>query len=105
MNQVKGSGPPVCCNCEKCKGQIEYEYEHMLDPTGQAISRFCADGKTLLNILADMPGIPRTNAEYELKQVGYVKFYVIYYNAPLDPYIKAQQLHRLFKEIDKTLRP
>lgn len=105
MNQIKGSGPLVFCNCDKCKGQIEYEYEHMLDPTCQAISRWCANFMDLKITLETMPAVPRTNAEFELRKRGAKTFYVIYFNAPLDPYEKFKELHPLFREIGENLKP
>lgn len=105
MNQIKPSGCMVFCNCQKCKGQIEYEYEHMLDPIGKAISKFCANVRDLIIIQNTMPEVPRSNAEFELRQRGIIQFYVIYFNAPLDPYEKAREMYPLFREIGKNLRP
>ena len=102
MRQINPIGVTEYCKCPKCKGQIDYEIEHILDPQGLCISRFCAAIKDLIIVQNTMPEVPRSNAEFELKQRGVIQFYTIYFNAPLDPYIKPGQVHDLFSDIIKS---
>lgn len=90
------------CNCDKCEGQIDYEKRFMLDPHGMCISMWCAtltDLETLLNV-----GPVQTEAEFELQQRGIQPFYLSYYNIPLEPFIKADQVNKLFEEM-KNFNP
>jgi hypothetical protein len=105
MKQINPVGVTEFCQCEKCRGEIDYEIEHLLLVSNKYISRWCANHTDLESALATMPLIPRTNAEYELKQRGPTAFYVIYYNAPLDPVEKnLDNLHPLFKDIGQALQ-
>ena len=79
----------IFCKCEKCKGQIDYEPEHILDPDGDCISRWCANLKDLEYFENAGPAISRTNAEHELRTIGAKEFFKKYYNAPLEPFIKS----------------
>jgi len=90
------------CNCDNCKGQIDYEKRYMLDPHGQSISMWCAtltDLTVFINI-----GPVETEAEFELQQRGVQPFYISYYNLPLEPFIKPDQVDKLFEEM-KTFKP
>jgi hypothetical protein len=104
MKQVNPVGVTEFCQCEKCKGEIDYEIEHLLLVNNKYISRWCANHFDLESALATMPLVPRTNAEYELKHRGPKAFYVIYFNAPLDPVEKSGELHPLFQSIGQALQ-
>lgn len=87
------------CNCDKCKGQIDYEIQHMLDPHGQSISMWCAtltDLEVFLNT-----GPVHTSAEFELQQIGITPFFLKYYNAPLEPFLKNDELFENLSEITR----
>ncbi len=77
------------CTCPDCKGDsIGYEFDDILDPFGDCISRWCANLKDLEYFENAGPAISRTNAEHELRTIGAKEFFKKYYNTPLDPYIK-----------------
>jgi len=67
------------CTCEKCKGDsVGYEYNDMLDPFGECISRWCANLATLYRLENEGPEVPLTNAEYELRKIGATPFFIYY---------------------------
>jgi len=93
----------ILCKCGKCKDHIGYERQHMFDPDGLAISRWCAtlsDLEYFQNI-----GSITTNAEFELQHMGAEKFYATYFNAPLEPFITPDQVDELFDEIAQMNKP
>lgn len=86
------------CKCDSCKGEIDYDYNDMLDPEGASISRYCADMEWL-EVLYWKKLISDTNAEYDLSVYGPEEFCRRNYNANLDPVEKD-----LFEEM-KILKP
>jgi len=102
MNDPRNEKEPEMffCTCEKCKGDsVGYEYNDMLDPYGECISRWCANLEILYRIENEGPEVPLTSAEYELRKIGATPFYLRYYQAPLEPFIKPDQVDELFEEI------
>ena len=89
----------VYCKCDQCEGQIGYEPEHILNPDGYCYSRWCATLKDLEYFENEGSPISRTNAEFELRTIGAKEFFKKYYNAPLEPFIKPDQVNELFDEI------
>jgi hypothetical protein len=85
------------CKCKDCKGDsVGYDFNDMLDPFGDCISRWCASLKELEYYENAGPPISRTNAEYELRTIGAREFFKKYFNVPLEPFIKPKQLDELF---------
>lgn len=87
------------CTCPDCKGDsVGYDFNDMLDPFGECISRWCANLETLHRLENEGPQT-MTSAEWELRKIGATPFYLRYYQAPLEPFIKPDQVDELFEEI------
>ncbi len=95
----------VYCKCDQCKGQIDYEPEHILDPDGYCYSRWCANLKDLEYFENEGSPISQTNAEHELRTIGAKEFFKKYYNVPLEPFITPDQVGELFDEIAQMNKP
>ena len=94
------------CTCPDCKDDsVGYEFNDMLDPFGKCISRWCANLKDLEYFENAGPAISRTNAEHELRTIGATPFYLRYYQLPLKPFIKSDQIDDLFEEIAQMNKP
>ena len=92
MDPTSGEEQTFYCHCDTCKGQIDYNYQDMLNPENTSISRFCAETEYLNHYYWKTKDC-RTNAEYDLSLFGPEEFFVRNYNANLDPV-------DLFKEME-----
>ena len=75
------------CQCESCEGHISYDFNDMLIPDGEDISRYCADVETLERFYDYVLHHEnrRTNADFDLALFGPVEFHRRNFNADLEP--------------------
>ena len=90
------------CKCSKCKGDsFGFDFNDMLDPHGDCISRWCANLATLYRFENEGPMVARTSAEWELRHIGAEAFYTKYYDFPLTPILKENELMDNSSEITR----
>ncbi len=94
------------CTCPDCKGDsVGYEFNDMFNLDGYCYSRWCSNLKDLEYFENEGSPISKTNAEFELREIGAKEFFKKYYNAPLEPFIKPDQVNEFFDEIAQMNKP